>query len=112
MEFYTSVGAAVASDDFFELLLRNVWHVRGGGAPGLDTGDADGAAPAVRRVLVTRADGSQYVEEVYDTAPAAGTARHAPASLKERFGTQGAHTQARLTRLDAASRRMTTTQPF
>jgi len=98
VEFYTSVGAAVASDDYFELLMRNVWHVGGAGANGHAAGEGYGGAagaPAVRRVLVTRADGSQYVEDVVDAAPAAEPPRRVPASLKERFGTQGAHTQVR-----------------
>jgi len=98
VEFYTSVGAAVASDEYFELLMRNVWHVGGAGANGHAAGEGYGGAagaPAVRRVLVTRADGSQYVEDVVDAAPAAGPPRRVPASLKERFGTQGAHTQVR-----------------
>jgi len=54
--YYTNIGASIDNEDYFELMIRNAWHISGG------VGAA--ANSANRRVLVTRADGSQYVEEI------------------------------------------------
>merc|ERR1712185_637443 len=56
--YYTNVGASIDSDDYFELMIRNAWHISGG--------EGWCANSANRRVLVTRADGSQSVEEIKD----------------------------------------------
>jgi hypothetical protein len=73
VNYYANVGANIDNDDYFELLVRNVWHVpvtAGGAAvaaaapPAAVVAAGRGAeASSVHRVLVTRADGSQYVEE-------------------------------------------------
>jgi len=54
--YYTNIGASIDNDDYFELMIRNAWHISGG------TGWA--ANSANRRVLVTAADGSQSVQEI------------------------------------------------
>jgi calcyphosin len=54
--YYANLSASIDSDDYFELMIRNAWHISGG------TGAA--ANSANRRVLVTHADGRQTVEEI------------------------------------------------
>jgi hypothetical protein len=56
MNYYSNVGATIDNDDYFELMIRNAWHMSGG--------EGWAANTANRRVLVTRGDGSQYVEEI------------------------------------------------
>jgi Ca2+-binding EF-hand superfamily protein len=54
--YYQQISAAIENDNMFELMIRNAWHISGG--------EGQAANSANRRVLVTRSDGSQYVEEV------------------------------------------------
>jgi Ca2+-binding EF-hand superfamily protein len=58
INYYTNLGASIDNEDYFELMIRNAWHISGG--------EGAAANSANRRVLVTRADGSQYVEEIRD----------------------------------------------
>jgi len=55
-EYYKDVSASIDGDDYFELMIRNAWHIAGG------TGQYENTAN--RRVLVTRKDGSQAVMSV------------------------------------------------
>ena len=54
--YYTNIGASIDNDDYFELMIRNAWHISGG--------EGWCANTANRRVLVTHADGRQTVEEI------------------------------------------------
>ena len=56
--YYAAIGASIDRDDYFELMIRNAWHISGGEGAAANT--------ANRRVLVTRPDGTQYVEEIKD----------------------------------------------
>jgi Ca2+-binding EF-hand superfamily protein len=56
VNYYTNIGANIDNEDYFELMIRNAWHISGGEGAAANT--------ANRRVLVTRADGSEYVEEI------------------------------------------------
>ncbi len=58
INYYTNLGATIDNDDYFELMIRNAWHISGG------VGAA--ANSANRRVLVTHEDGSETVEEIKD----------------------------------------------
>lgn len=54
--YYAMLSASMTDDDEFELMMRNAWHLPGG------TGAL--ANTTSRRVLATRGDGRQTVEEV------------------------------------------------
>ena len=52
------MSASIDNDDYFELMIRNAWHISGG------TGWTENTTNL--RVLVTHGDGSQEVVEVHD----------------------------------------------
>ncbi|KAH8077630.1 serine/threonine kinase [Aureococcus anophagefferens] len=56
--YYHNVSCSIDDDDYFELVIRNAWHIPGG--------EGWCANTANLRVLVTHADGSQSVEMVED----------------------------------------------
>lgn len=56
LEYYTDVSASVDEDDYFELMIRNAWHIAGGEGACANT--------SITRELVTDADGTQHVEMV------------------------------------------------
>ena len=55
-QYYSNVSSSIDDDDYFELMMRNAWHISGG--------EGWCANSSNKRVLVTHADGSQTVEEV------------------------------------------------
>ena len=55
-DYYANIGASIDSDDYFELMIRNAWHISGG--------EGQAANTVNRRVLATRSDGTQYVQEI------------------------------------------------
>jgi len=55
-DYYTDLSAGILDDDYFEQMMRNVWHVSGG------LGKC--AASPFRRVLVTHTNGKQTVQEL------------------------------------------------
>lgn len=56
VEYYKDVSASIDDDDYFELMMRNAWHISGGKGWCANT--------SCRRVLVIHTDGSQTVEEI------------------------------------------------
>eukprot|EP00750_Incisomonas_marina_P027936 INCI6289.1.p2 GENE.INCI6289.1~~INCI6289.1.p2 ORF type:complete len:121 (-),score=33.63 INCI6289.1:78-440(-) len=58
LEYYKDVSASIDRDDYFELMMRNAWHISGGAGASANT--------SCLRVLVVHDDGSQTVEEVED----------------------------------------------
>jgi calcyphosin len=54
--YYSNLSASIDNDDYFELVLRNVWHISGGEGQFENT--------SCRRLLVTHDDGTQTVEEI------------------------------------------------
>ena len=54
--YYNDVSVGIDDDDFFELMIRNAWHISGGEGVCENT--------ANRRVLVIHSDGKESVEEI------------------------------------------------
>eukprot|EP00501_MAST-03F_sp_TOSAG23-6_P001445 GSMAST32.ASY1.ANO1.1502.1 assembled CDS len=54
-EYYRDISASIDDDDYFELMMRNAWHISGGEGWLENT---------TCRVLVIYDDGSQSVEEI------------------------------------------------
>lgn len=54
--YYSNVSASIDDDDYFELMMRNAWHISGG--------EGWAANTTCKRVLVTHSDGTQSVQEV------------------------------------------------
>ena len=58
LEYYRDVSAGIDDDQYFELMIRNAWHISGGEGAAANT--------SCRRVLVKHSDGSEEVCEVKD----------------------------------------------
>ena len=56
LDYYQDISAGIELDDYFELMIRNCWHISGGEGVCANT--------ANRRVLVTYKDGRQLIEEL------------------------------------------------
>jgi len=56
LEYYRDLSAGMESDDYFELMVRNAWHISGGKGQAANT--------SCRRVLVTHTDGSEEIVEI------------------------------------------------
>lgn len=53
LDYYTDVSASIDTDDYFELMIRNAWHIAGGKGVCENT--------TIPRHLQTGPDGSQRV---------------------------------------------------
>jgi hypothetical protein len=56
MDYYKDISASIDNDDYFELVIRNAWHI--------DGGEGACANTTIKRVLKTNPDGSQEVVKV------------------------------------------------
>ncbi len=56
VDYYKDVSASIDEDDYFELMIRNAWH--------LDGGEGQYENTTIKRHLVTDADGNQRVEKM------------------------------------------------
>ena len=80
MEYYRNISASIPGDDYFELMIRNAWHISGGEGACANT--------TCRRVLVTHADGRQTVEEIEDDLGIAGDDEE---EMKRNLARRGIH---------------------
>ena len=55
-QYYSTLSAVIEEDDFFELMMRNAWHLSGG--------EGFNETTSCRRVLVVHTDGRTSVEEI------------------------------------------------
>jgi hypothetical protein len=65
LAYYDDISAEIERDDYFELMIRNAWHISGGEGAAANT--------SCRRVLVTHKDGRQTVEEIKNDIGIRGT---------------------------------------
>jgi len=78
LEYYEWVAASIDRDDYFELMIRNAWHISGGEGWAQNTANL--------RVLVTHEDGHQSVEEIKNDL---GLDRNDFQEIKRRLYSQG-----------------------
>eukprot|EP00636_Phaeomonas_parva_P015118 CAMPEP_0118869868 /NCGR_PEP_ID=MMETSP1163-20130328/13008_1 /TAXON_ID=124430 /ORGANISM="Phaeomonas parva, Strain CCMP2877" /LENGTH=358 /DNA_ID=CAMNT_0006804803 /DNA_START=148 /DNA_END=1224 /DNA_ORIENTATION=- len=78
LDYYKDISAGIDADDYFELMIRNAWHISGG------KGDAQNSS--CRRVLVVHGDGSQEVVEIKNDI---GIAANDMAGMRKRLLEQG-----------------------
>jgi Ca2+-binding EF-hand superfamily protein len=58
IKYYKDLSASIDNDQYFELMIRNAWHMAGGKGAAQNTANL--------RVLVTHLDGTQSVETILD----------------------------------------------
>ena len=78
LEYYEDISCTVERDDYFELMIRNAWHLSGGSGWAENT--------TCRRVLVHHVDGRQTVEEIKNDL---GLGAHDIEAIKSRLVQQG-----------------------
>ncbi len=78
LEYYEWVSSSIDRDDYFELMMRNAWHIAGGEGWSANTSNL--------RVLVEHTDGSQTVETIEDDL---GLKKDDMAGIKQRLQRQG-----------------------
>ena len=54
IEYYRNVSPSIDRDEYFELMMRNAWHLPGGVGASENT--------TCRRIMVTQRDGTQSVQ--------------------------------------------------
>eukprot|EP00803_Ostreobium_quekettii_P008787 evm.model.scf_1474EXC.1 EVM.evm.TU.scf_1474EXC.1 scf_1474EXC:12822-13763(+) len=74
--YYQALSASIDEDDYFELMVRNAWHLSGGEGWAENTSN--------RRVLVTHANGHQSIEEITDMDVGRGDIEGMKAALRAR----------------------------
>lgn len=77
-KYYSNVSSSIDDDDYFELMIRNAWHISGG------KGWCENSS--CRRVLVGHKDGRQTVEEIKNDL---GIGPNDKAKMVERLVAQG-----------------------
>jgi len=78
IEYYDWVSASIDRDDYFELMIRNAWHIDGGEGWSQNTTNL--------RVLVTHEDGHQSIETIKNDL---GLRRDDIEGMKARLRAQG-----------------------
>lgn len=91
MKYYHGVSASVDRDDYFELMIRNAWHMSGGKGVSENT--------TCRRVLVTFKNGTQSVQEIADDL---GLGPYDWDKMRARLHRQGVHGVVKIANSDGS----------
>lgn len=83
LDYYDWVSASIDRDDYFELMIRNAWHIEGGEGWSANTTNL--------RVLVTHEDGHQTIETLKSDL---GLRRDDIEGIKSRLRSQGIKVKA------------------
>jgi len=83
LEYYDWISASIDRDDYFELMIRNAWHIEGGEGWAANTSNL--------RVLVTHEDGHQSIETIKNDL---GLRRDDIEGIKARLRSQGIKVKA------------------
>lgn len=83
LEYYDWISASIDRDDYFELMIRNAWHIEGGEGWAANTSNL--------RVLVTHEDGHQSIETIKNDL---GLSRTDYEGIKSRLRAQGIKAKA------------------
>jgi len=83
LEYYDWISASIDRDDYFELMIRNAWHIEGGEGWAANTSNL--------RVLVTHEDGHQSIETIKNDL---GLRRDDYEGIKSRLRAQGIKAKA------------------
>jgi len=83
IEYYDWISASIDRDDYFELMIRNAWHIDGGEGWAANTSNL--------RVLVTHEDGHQSIETIKNDL---GLRRDDIEGIKSRLRAQGIKVKA------------------
>jgi Ca2+-binding EF-hand superfamily protein len=83
LDYYDWVSASIDRDDYFELMIRNAWHIEGGEGWSANTTNL--------RVLVTHEDGHQTIETLKNDL---GLRRDDIEGIKSRLRSQGIKVKA------------------
>jgi len=83
LEYYDWISASIDRDDYFELMIRNAWHIEGGEGWSANTSNL--------RVLVTHEDGHQSIETIKNDL---GLRRDDLEGIKARLKAQGLKVKA------------------
>lgn len=78
LDYYKGLSVGIDDDNYFELMMRNAWHMSGG--------EGVSANSTCRRVLVVHSDGSQEVVELKDDL---GLGKFDTAGISKRLLSQG-----------------------
>eukprot|EP01006_Ploeotia_vitrea_P054185 TRINITY_DN67858_c7_g1_i1.p1 TRINITY_DN67858_c7_g1~~TRINITY_DN67858_c7_g1_i1.p1 ORF type:complete len:420 (-),score=48.45 TRINITY_DN67858_c7_g1_i1:958-2217(-) len=78
LDYYEDISTGIDDDDYFELMMRNAWHISGGEGVCANT--------TCRRVLVMHKDGTQTVEEIKNDL---GVAQDDVEEMQRRLVAQG-----------------------
>jgi len=78
IDYYSNLSASIDLDDYFELMMRNTWHISGG--------DGWSANTTNKRVLVKHMDGRETVEEIKNDL---GLKANDKAGMVQRLRAQG-----------------------